>query len=61
MRVKVGHRTTGLTPPPVIVTGHPKAVLSLRFHFFMFGAVRFLNVLILTLLYVRIVWFSKNG
>ena len=32
-RVKVGARKTGLNPP-VIVTGRPKAVLSLRFHLF---------------------------
>lgn len=30
----------------VIVTGRPKAVLSLRFHLFMFGAVQVLEVLI---------------
>ena len=28
---------------------------------FMFGAVQFLNVLILTLLCVQFVWFSKDG
>ena len=49
------HRKTGLStpPPPLInITDRPKAVLSLRFHLFMFGAVQFLNVLILTLLCV---------
>ena len=44
MRVTVG----------VIITDRPKAVLSLRFHLFMFGAVQFLSVLILTLLYVQL-------
>ena len=46
-------RKTGLTPPPflpVINTGHSKAVLPLLFHLFYFGAVKFLNVLISTLL-----------
>ena len=49
-------RKTDLSPPPptspVIITDRLKAVLSLRFHLFIFGAVQFLNVLILTLLYV---------
>ena len=52
--------------PPVIVTGRPKAVLSLRFHFFYVCVYvclcfNFYNVLILTLLCVRFVWFSKEG
>ena len=37
------------------ITGHPKAVLSLRFHLFKLGAVQFLNVLILTLLCVQLI------
>ena len=53
-------RKTGLNLP-VIVTGRLKVVLLLQFHLFMFGAVHFLNVLILTILCVRFVWFSKHG
>ena len=40
-------RKTGLNPP-VIVTGRPKVVLSLRFICFMFDTVQFLKVLINT-------------
>ena len=40
MRVKAVARKTGLNPP-VIITGRPKSVLSLRFHLFMFRAVQF--------------------
>ena len=47
------NRKTGLNPP-VVITGRLKAVLSLRFHLFMFGAVQFLNVLILTSLCVQL-------
>ena len=28
------HRKTGLSPPPVIITDRPKAVLPLQFHLF---------------------------
>ena len=53
-------RKTGLNTQ-VIVTGRPKAVLLLQFHLFYFGVVQFINVLILPLLLVRFVWFSKDG
>ena len=47
------HRKTGLSPlSQIIITDSPRVVLSLRFHFFLFGAVQFLIVLILTLLCV---------
>ena len=42
-------------PPPVIITGRPKAILSLRFHLLYVGVVQFLNVLILTLLCVQFI------
>ena len=54
MRRKTGWST------PVIINDRLKAVLSLRFYFiylfifFLFGAVQFLNVLILTLLCVQL-------
>ena len=44
-----GISKTGLNPP-VMITNRLKAVFSVRFHFIMFGAVHFLNVLILILL-----------
>ena len=42
--------------PPVIFIGRPKTVRYFRCYFscFIFGAVHFLNVLILTLLYVQL-------
>lgn len=41
--------------PQVIITDHPKAVHSLRFHLFYDGAVQFLNVLILALLCLQFI------
>ena len=38
-----------------LITDRPKAVLSLRFHLFYFGAVQVLNVIILTLLCVHFI------
>ena len=61
LKVRAPQNRFNSPPPPVIVTGRPKAVLSLRFHFFIIGVVQFLNVLILTILCVRVVCFSKDA
>ena len=63
MRVKVEYPKNRYKPQ-VFVTGRPKAVLSLQFHLFYVrccSSIKRLNVLIVTLVCVQFIQFTKGN
>ena len=60
MGVKVWFQKFGLSLP-VIITDRPKTVISLRFYLFYVQFLPALNVLILTLLCVQFIQFTKGN